>query len=423
MATKMQKIEQPENEQNKLSLSTKLKKEDREKLAISAQKRVQKILTVSEKSKQMEEIKKEVNSLGDSEINSVGAKSVFLERKNKEMANNITTKDVGKAISDLSTAAEDSLKPQGVFGSFKKFLGNLPLLGKFREGQLTLGEQLETIGETLNQYVEEAKRDDAELAKERLDLYNLIKKLDVIKYENGVAIEILQEVLPELEAEDHYKAEIIKTEILLEMTKKQLMLEKHILFAQESIVSFDTLREMNKEILESLDFAKKTTLPALRNAATVAGALLGNEERIEMIHNINSTHEKIRAANSENLTKMTKQTIELADNPGSKTDDALKNIQKAMAAAQAMKVAKDQRITKFQEQIKQLEIANAQIADLTNLDTEQVADAATTLNKILEKRQQVREAIGEDSTQLDEKPENIDLPKPKKPRRAPKTSS
>ena len=226
MATQMKKVEQAQEEVQTLKNSIDVERQ--KELTEKATAKVEKLLTLKEGSKQLEDYKKWAATAGYDELEKIAGSSKFLQKKSKDIMNKENGKEIGKTISALAEVSESLTTPKGVMGTFKSLMSSLPFVGKKMRENQSLEEQIQQIEDALTEYITDAAQDEEELKKEISTLRTSIYKLEELIFENKISIEIIQEALPQLEELSPRKAEIVKEEILLEMVKRQAFLQQHL---------------------------------------------------------------------------------------------------------------------------------------------------------------------------------------------------
>ena len=289
-----------------------------------------------------------IHSMGSREIEAAASVSNrLLERPVQSMKQGLFDEgsNIGKSLIDLRRQVEE-LDPsrQGDLFKPRKLLGMIPLGNKlvdyFDRYQSSQGH-LNAIIEALKRGKDELLHDNAAIEQEKLNLWQLMEKLEKYIYIGKQLDGQLDAKAAELDTADAGKARVVREEMLFYARQKVTDLLTQMAVNVQGYLALDLIRKNNLELIKGVDRATTTTVSALRTAVIVAQALSNQKLVLDQISALNSTTGDVIAGTSALLRQQStaiheqaaSSTIELA-----KLQTAFQNIYATMDAISDFKL-------------------------------------------------------------------------------------
>ena len=105
----------------------------------------------------------------------------------------------------------------------------------------------------------------------------------------------------EMEGIDSEKVAIVKEEILFPLRQRVMDLQQMVVINQQGIISLNTIRKNNKELIRGVNRAKNVTITALKTGVMAATALYDQKIVMDKINILNQTTENIIESTSRML--------------------------------------------------------------------------------------------------------------------------
>ena len=252
---------------------------------------------------------------------------------------------IGTGLVDLRRTIE-TLDPsrQGDLFTPRKLLGLIPLGNKlldYFDRYQSSQSHLNAIIESLKHGKDELLRDNAAIEQEKVNLWNLMERLEKYIYLGRKLDTELDAKALALDTSDAAKARVVREELLFYARQKVTDLLTQMSVNVQGYLALDLVRKNNLELIKGVDRGTTTTVAALRTAVIVAQALGNQKLVLDQINALNSTTGNLIASTSEMLRDQSaaihKQaasgTIEIA-----KLQQAFQNVYQTMDAISDYKV-------------------------------------------------------------------------------------
>lgn len=286
---------------------------------------------------------------------------------------------VSQALLELRKQVED-LDPsaQGDLFAPKKLFGIIPFGDALRDYFLryeSSQKHINTILVKLFKSQDVLRKDNAALEQEKVNLWNLMQKLQQYIYVGRKLDAALEDHIERLELTNAEKARVIREELLFYVRQKVQDLLTQQAVSIQGYLALDMVRKNNMELIKGVDRASTTTVSALRTAIIVAQALANQRLVLDQINALNTTTGNLIESTS---AMMKGQTAEINKQASSATVD-LQKLQAAFnniyATMDMLSEYKLQALTTMQQSVDALsnEIERSQ-KYLDRVRQEQVAD-------------------------------------------------
>lgn len=289
---------------------------------------------------------------------------------------------VSQALLELRKQVED-LDPsaQGDLFAPKKLFGIIPFGDALRDYFLryeSSQKHINTILVKLFKSQDVLRKDNAALEQEKVNLWNLMQKLQQYIYVGRKLDAALEDHIERLELTNAEKARIIREELLFYVRQKVQDLLTQQAVSIQGYLALDMVRKNNMELIKGVDRASTTTVSALRTAIIVAQALANQRLVLDQINALNTTTGNLIESTS---AMMKGQTAEINKQASSATVDlqklqaAFNNIYATMdmlseyklQALNSMQQSVDALSTEIERSQKYLDrVRQEQVADILN---------------------------------------------------------
>lgn len=236
---------------------------------------------------------------------------------------------VSQALLELRKQIED-LDPsaQGDLFAPKRLFGIIPFGDSLRDYFLryeSSQKHINTILVKLFKSQDVLRKDNAALEQEKVNLWQLMQKLQQYIYIGRKLDAALEDHIERLELTNAEKARIIREELLFYVRQKVQDLLTQQAVSIQGYLALDMVRKNNMELIKGVDRASTTTVSALRTAIIVAQALANQRLVLDQINALNTTTGNLIESTS---AMMKGQTAEINKQASSATVD----LQKLQAA-------------------------------------------------------------------------------------------
>lgn len=238
----------------------------------------------------------DIRSLGDEEIKaSAQVSSRLLDRPVGSMQKGglVGPASVSNSLLQLRRQI-DALDPahQGELFGPRKLLGIIPfgdrLRSYFARYQSSQGH-INAVVSGLQSGQTELARDNADLEREKENLWQTMERLRQYVYLAGKLDATLTERIAKVEAKDPDRARVLKEDMLFYVRQKVQDLTAQLAVSVQGYLTIDIIRRNNLELIRGVDRATTTTVSALRTAVIVAQALGDQKLVLDQITALNST--------------------------------------------------------------------------------------------------------------------------------------
>jgi uncharacterized protein YaaN involved in tellurite resistance len=327
-----------------------------------------------------------IHNLGNKEIRaSANVSNRMLDKPVNAMQNGAfnDTAPISRSLLELRRTVED-LDPtrQGDLFSQQKLLGIIPFgnhLHDYFMHYQSSQSHINIIIEALYKGQDELRKDNAAIEQEKVNLWNLMQKLQQYIYVGRKIDVALTDRIASIERSSPEKARVVKEEMLFYVRQKVQDLLTQQAVNIQGYLALDMVRRNNLELIKGVDRATTTTVAALRTAVIVAQALANQKLVLDQISALNTTTSSLIESTSELLRK---QTVDIHQQAASATlsvqalQKAFANIYESMDMISNFKM---QALSNMQQTVDALskEIQKSQ----TYLDRVRRAEAASATSK------------------------------------------
>ncbi|MEA2682396.1 MAG: hypothetical protein QOK05_724 [Chloroflexota bacterium] len=272
---------------------------------------------------------KSVRDLGDREIrDSANVSSRLLDRPVNAMSKVDSTAHISTTLVELRQTIQD-LDPskQGLFEPHK-LLGIIPFGNKLRdyfEKYQSAQTHLDKIIQALYHGQDELRRDNAAVEQEKVNLWNIMQRLQEYAYMARKLDEALQGRITSVQAADPDRASVLQEDLLFYVRQKVQDLLTQLAVSVQGYLALEVVRKNNIELIKGVDRATTTTISALRTAVIVAQAMANQKLVLDQITALNTTTSDLIESTSVLLRQ---QSADIHDQAAS----ASVNIQKLQTA-------------------------------------------------------------------------------------------
>lgn len=255
---------------------------------------------------------KAIYDAGDSEVaQSASMSHRMLDQPMRSMVSGAVseTSQMSRSLLDLRRLVED-LDPsrQGDLFAPRKLLGLIPfgnrLAGYFDRYTSAQGN-IQRVISALHNGRDELERDNAAIEEEKLNLWNLMQRLEQYVYVlKGLDVKLEAGALA-LDGSDPGKAAVLREEVLFSVRQKTTDLLTQMAVNIQGYLALDLIRKTNLELVKGVKRATTTTLAALRTAVMVAQALNNQKLVLDQVTALNTTTGNAIEATSAMLKQQT----------------------------------------------------------------------------------------------------------------------
>lgn len=260
-----------------------------------------------------------IHNLGASEIRAAAAVSNrMLDQPVKALEGGLfdSRSSVARSLTDLRKVVED-LDPSRQNDLFapKKIFGLIPAGDRMRDYFLRYQSSqthINAILNTLYRSQDELRKDNAALEEEKVNLWNIMQRLQQYVYVGRRIDAALDARIAELDINDPEKARVVREEMLFYVRQKVQDLLTQLAVSIQGYLALDMVRKNNLELIKGVDRATTTTVSALRTAVIAAQALANQKLVLDQINALNTTTGNLIASTSEMLRKQSGQVYHQA---------------------------------------------------------------------------------------------------------------
>lgn len=253
---------------------------------------------------------------------------------------------VSRALIDLRKTVED-LDPaqQGDLLTPKKLFGIIPAGDRVRDYFLrfqSAQSHINSILQSLYHGQDELLKDNAALEEEKVNLWNIMGRLQQYIYVGRKIDAALVARVNELQLADPEKARVVKEELLFGVRQKVQDLLTQLAVSIQGYLALDLVRKNNLELIKGVDRATTSTVSALRTAVIVAQALANQKLVLDQISALNTTTGNMIFSTSQMLQSQSAQIYQQAAGSTVNMEQlqlAFKNIYTTMDTISAYKLA------------------------------------------------------------------------------------
>lgn len=249
-------------------------------------------------------LSKAIETFGQDVIVSSTEKNTILQKRLSDLSKiGGESQLVADGLDELSTEVE-SLNPAGIDVTDNGFLSKIfnPVKKYFKKYQ-TADETIGKIIDTLEEGAQTLRDDNTTLEIEYVGMLNLSKQL-VEKRKMGKELDdYLTHQINKQKSEnaDPNKIRFLEEEVLFPLRQRMIDFDQMLAVNQQGMISMETIRRNNYELIRSVERAKTVTVSALRTAVMVAGALYNQNLVLSKIKAINETTNNMIATTSRML--------------------------------------------------------------------------------------------------------------------------
>lgn len=275
-----------------------------------------------------------IHNLGNKEIRaSANVSNRMLDKPVNAMQNGAfnDTAPISRSLLELRRTVED-LDPtrQGDLFSQQKLLGIIPFGNRLHDYFMhyqSSQSHINIIIEALYKGQDELRKDNAAIEQEKVNLWNLMQKLQQYIYVGRKIDVALTDRIASIERSSPEKARVVKEEMLFYVRQKVQDLLTQQAVNIQGYLALDMVRRNNLELIKGVDRATTTTVAALRTAVIVAQALANQKLVLDQITALNTTTSSLIESTSVLLRK---QTVDIHQQAASATL-SVQALQKAFA--------------------------------------------------------------------------------------------
>lgn len=299
------------NSEGKSAGIVKVKEEVIKSLDTQVSNFITQLMSSEPESDMFKSIANSVSNMGTTEIKKTTAISNrMLDKPIKSMKEGVYDEgsEISKGLLDLRKTVE-KLNPGSrgdLFNNVKKIFFWLPYSNKvdnyFKEYQSSQ-THINAILESLYRGKDELMQDNASIDEEKIQLWDLMGKLEQFIYLAKRLDAKIEDFLPELEVSDSYKAKVVREDILFYVRQKHQDLLTHMAVTVQGYMALDMVKKNNIELMKGVDRSTTTTMSALRTAVTVCQALTNQKLVLDQINAVNRTTEQLIETNANLLGK------------------------------------------------------------------------------------------------------------------------
>lgn len=155
----------------------------------------------------------------------------------------------------------------------------------------------------------------------------------------------------EMEGVDSEKVAIVKEEILFPLRQRVMDLQQMVVINQQGIISLNTIRKNNKELIRGVNRAKNVTVTALKTGVMAATALYDQKIVMDKINILNDTTSDIIMSTSQILRQQGSQIQKSSASTMISTEVLQEAFAEAIAAVEEVSTYKQLALPKMKETI------------------------------------------------------------------------
>lgn len=262
---------------------------------------------------------KAIHGAGDAEVSqSASMSNRMLDRPMKSLESGAVTETsaVSRSLLDLRRLVED-LDPsrQGDLFAPRKLLGLIPFgskLADYFDRYTSAQGNIQRIIQALHNGRDELERDNATIEEEKLNLWNLMQRLEQYVYVLKGLDKKLETTATGLDGSDPQKARVVREDVLFYVRQKTTDLLTQMAVNVQGYLALDLIRKTNLELIKGVQRATTTTVSALRTAVMVAQALNNQKLVLDQVTALNATTSNLIESTSALLKKQTAAVHEQA---------------------------------------------------------------------------------------------------------------
>ena len=255
---------------------------------------------------------KSVYGAGDAEVaQSAAMSNRMLEKPMRSLESGAVseTSQVSRSLLDLRRQVEelDPSKQDDLF-SPRKLLGLFPFgtkLANYFDRYTSAQGNIQRIISALQNGRDELERDNAAIEEEKVNLWNLMQRLEQYIYVLKGLDKKLDAKAIGLDASDPAKAKVLREDVLFYVRQKTTDLLTQMAVNIQGYLALDMIRKTNLELIKGVQRATTTTISALRTAVMVAQALNNQKLVLDQVSALNSTTSNLIESTSKLLKQQT----------------------------------------------------------------------------------------------------------------------
>ncbi len=259
-----------------------------------------------------------ISSMGDKDIRETSnVSNRLLDRPTRSLSSTALGRDsqVASGLTELRRTVE-SLDPSryNLTGA-RKLLGLVPFGNKLRDyfqRYQSAQKQINGIIQSLYNGKEELLRDNADLATEKVNLWEAMSRLRQFAYMSELLDHELAAHIEQLRTTDPERAKVLEQDALFYVRQKHMDILTQLAVCTQGYLALDQIRKNNTELVKGVDRATTTTVAALRTAVIVAQALTTEKLVLDQINAVNRTTSNLIESTSVMLRQQTEQVHDQA---------------------------------------------------------------------------------------------------------------
>ncbi|MDQ4503394.1 toxic anion resistance protein [Sinomonas sp. ASV322] len=251
---------------------------------------------------------------------------------------------VASTLGELRSTVESLTPNRADLGTSRKILGFVPggnKVAKYFQRYESAQTQLDRIIKALMAGQDELLRDNAALAQEKGNLWEVMQQLSeyaVFAQElDGATAAKITEVRAAGQTEH---AQQLEADVLFPIRQRRQDILTQLAVSVQGYLAIDVIRKNNNELIKGVDRARATTVSALRTAVITAQALSNQKLVLDQIDAINTTTNAMILKTSEMLKDQTSRIHQQATSSGVSVETlerAFANIYQTMDAIDAFR--------------------------------------------------------------------------------------
>lgn len=300
-------LDLPSKEEIKKTIDQNLSipKEDEVMISEASKQKAEEILNVDTYNiNDRQDLSKAIETFGQDVIITSTEKNTILQKRLSDLSKiGGEGQAVANGLDDLSTEVEN-LNPAGLDFTNNGFLSKIfnPVKNYFKKYQ-SADETIGKIIDSLEEGSQTLKDDNTTLDIEYVSMLNLSKQL-IEKRKMGKELDdyLTNQInVGKSQNMDPNKIQFLEEEILFPLRQRMIDFDQMLAVNQQGMISIETIKRNNTELIRSVERAKTVTVSALRTAVMVAGALYNQNLVLSKIKAINDTTNNMIATTSKML--------------------------------------------------------------------------------------------------------------------------
>ena len=227
---------------------------------------------------------------------------------------------VASTLGELRQTVESLTPNRADLGTGRKILGFVPggnKVAKYFQRYESAQTQLDRIIKALMSGQDELLRDNASLAQEKSNLWEVMQQLSeyaVFAQElDDATVQKIAEVRAQGQTEH---AQQLEADVLFPVRQRRQDILTQLAVSVQGYLAIDVIRKNNNELIKGVDRARATTVSALRTAVITAQALSNQKLVLDQIDAINTTTNAMILKTSEMLKEQTGRIHQQATSSG-----------------------------------------------------------------------------------------------------------